>query len=169
VATDSLLFRQRLANYLRSNGLPERAVATEVLLLLPTDFLDQYEELWLRTWGAPGMSGGVRIGDPDAEVPVATKWRASTSETETRGTASVKGRGSTSKGLGVRDVRAAATKEWVDRKLRKLARELRDRMTDEGRTIRRCTGSKCRRLAEDTWNWCPTCGAPTEEWDGPND
>lgn len=168
MSTESLVFRTRLANYLRANGLSERAVASEVLLLLPSEFLDRYEELWLQVWGAPGMAGGVRIGDPDAEVPQATKWRASTNETETRGTASTKGRGSTSKGLGVKNIRAQATKEWADRKLRKIARELRDRMSDDGTTIRRCTGPRCRKLAEDTWNWCPFCGAATETTDVPD-
>lgn len=134
-------------------------------MLLPAEFLDQYESLFLSVWKAPGLAGGVRVGDVDAEVPVALKWRVSTGQTETRGTASTKGRGSTSKGLGVSSVRADATKQWADRKLRKLAREIRDRLTDEGSTIRRCTGPRCRRLAEDTWNYCPNCGAPTEDVD----
>lgn len=82
----------------------------------------------------------------------------------------MKGRGSISKGLGVKDTRAAATKEWADRKLRKIARELRERMTDDGSMgIRRCTGPNCRRIAEDSWNWCPFCGAATEQYDGPQD
>lgn len=169
MTTDSVAFRQRLAEALSKGGLNDRSVAAEVLLLLPGDFLDQYESLFLRVWGAPGMSGGVRVGDPESEVPTAVKWRTKSSQTETRGTASTKGRGSTAKGLGVKDVRAAATKEWADRKLRKLAREIRDRMTDEGTLIRRCTGSRCRRLAEDTWNYCPACGSATETWDGPAD
>jgi RNA polymerase-binding transcription factor DksA len=136
-------------------------------MLLPAEFVDQYEALFLSVWKAPGMAGGVRIGDEQAEVPVATKWRVSSGQTETRGTASTKGRGSLAKGLGVSSVRAEATKQWADRKLRKLAREIRDRLTDEGSTIRRCTGARCRRLAENTWNYCPACGSPTEEWDGP--
>lgn len=167
MATESLVFRQRLQKALSQGGLNDRAVAAEVLLLLPGEFLDLYEELWLRMWRAPGASGGVNVGDENAEVPVAVKWRVNTTEQETRGTASPKGRGSTSKGLGVKDVRAQATKEWVDRKLRKIARELRDRLTDDGTVgVRRCTGPRCRKLAEDTWNWCPFCGAPTEQWDG---
>lgn len=163
MGTDGLVLRTKLAEALRRNGLNERAVAAEVLLLLPGEFLDQYEDLWLRVWP---IGSSVRVGDPDSENPVATKWRTSTSQTETRGTASPKGAGSTSKGLGVRDAKAAATKDWADRKLRKLAREIKMRMTDTDASLRRCAG-KCKRLAEDTWNYCPHCGAPTEEWDGP--
>lgn len=132
-------------------------------MLLPAEFVDQYEALFLSVWRAPGVSGGVRVGDPEAEVPTAVKWRVSSGQTETRGTASTKGRGSISKGLGVADTRAAVTKEWVDRKLRKLARDLKTRMADEDAPVRRCTGPKCRKLAEDNWNWCPFCGAPTEQ------
>lgn len=159
---ESILFRQKLAEALRSNGLPERTVAAEVLLLLPGDFLEQYEQLWLSVWP---IGGGVRVGDVDAESPAALKWRTSTSQVETRGTASTKGRGSTAKGIGPRSTRAMATKDWADRKLRKLAREIRNRMEDKDSPLRRCVGPKCRRLAEDTWNYCPNCGSPTAEED----
>lgn len=162
MATDSILFRQKLAEALSRGGLSDQAVAAEVLLLLPGEFLDQYESLFLQVWGPPGMAGGVRVGDVQAESPVAVKWRVNSSQVETRGTASLKGRGSVSKGMGVKDLRAAATKEWADRKLRKLGREIRARLSDDEGGIRRCTGKKCRRLAEDTWNYCPQCGAPTE-------
>lgn len=161
MTSESVVFRQRVAEALSKNGLAERQVAAEVLLLLPEQFLTEYEVLWLEAW--KGLAGGVRIGDENAESPVALKWRMSTSSVETRGTASVKGRGSTVKGLGIRSSRAHATKEWADRKLRKLAREIRARMNDEDLGIRRCTGAKCRRLAEDTWNYCPHCGSPTQD------
>lgn len=167
MTTESTVFRQRLQRALAAGGLSDKSVAAEVLLLLPGDFLDQYEHLYMAVWP---IGSGVRIGDVDAESPVATKWRVRTSETETRGTASPKGHGSTSKGIGVRDVRAAATKDWADRRLRKLAREIKARMTDDGSVgMRRCTGPRCRRLAEDTWNYCPACGSSTEEWDGPEE
>ena len=162
---ESIVFRQRLAKALSAGGLNDKAVAAEVLLLLPEQFVTSYEELFLGVWKAPGLSGGVRIGDAEAESPQALKWRTSTSQTETRGTASPKGSGSTVKGLGIKNTRAEATKDWADRKLRKLAREIRARMADEDAPLRRCTGRKCRRLAEDTWNYCPNCGAPTQEDD----
>lgn len=162
MATDSTVFRQKLAEALSRGGLSDQAVAAEVLLLLPSDFVDAYEVLFLESWGNGPGHGSVRIGDVDGESPVATKWRTSTNQVETRGTASTKGRGSTSKGLGPKNSRAAATKQWADRRLRKLAREIQMRLSDEDAPQRRCAG-KCRRMAEDTWNYCPNCGAPTEE------
>lgn len=159
---DSIVHRQRLAEALSRNGLSERAVAAEVLLLLPSSFLTAYEVLYLETWQK--ASGSISYGDETAENPTATKWRVSTNQTETRGTASTKGRGSIAKGLGIKSTRAQMTKEWADRKLRKLAREIEMRMSDQEGKVRRCAG-KCRRLAEDTWLYCPNCGAPTEEVD----
>lgn len=165
MATESNLFRQRLAEALSRGGLSDQSVAAEVLLMLPGDFVDQYEALFLSVWSPPGVAGGVRVGDVNGETPVATKWRVSSGQVETRGVASTKGRGSTSKGLGVKNVRAEATKQWADRRLRKLAREIRDRLNDGEARLRRCTGPRCRRLAEDTWNYCPSCGSRTEEVD----
>lgn len=167
MTVESSLFRQRLAEALSRGGLSDQAVAAEVLLLLPGDFVDQYESLFLEVWKAPGIAGGVRVGDENAEAPTVTKWRTGSGQVETRGMASSKGRGSTAKGLGVKNVRAAATKQWADRKLRKLAREIRARMSDEDAAMRRCTGARCRRLAEDTWNYCPQCGSPTQDEDTP--
>jgi hypothetical protein len=164
---DSVVFRQKLAEALSRGGLSDQAVAAEVLLLLPADFLDQYEALFLEAWKAPGMGevGGVRR-DPDAAVAPGkgVKWRVTSGQTETRGGATGKGGGGPASGLSPRNLRAQGTKEWVDRKLRKLARDIRTRMSDdEGPGVRRCTGPRCRKLAEDTWNWCPFCGAPTED------
>lgn len=158
---DSVRFRQRLAEALSRGGLNEQQVAAEVLLLLPEQFLTAYEVLFLEAWQKVG--GGVRIGDPDAEVPVALKWRTSSSQVETRGTASPKGSGSISKGLGVKSTKAAATKEWADRQLRKIAREINARMSDDTSPVRRCAGGRCRRIAESTWNYCPACGSPTQD------
>lgn len=162
MTSESIAVRQRVAKALAGAGLAEQQVAAEVLLLLPESFLTAYEVLYLETWQK--ASGSISYGDEAAENPVATKWRVSTNQTETRGTASTKGRGSISKGMGIKSTRAQMTKEWADRKLRKLAREISARMNDEDGSVRRCAG-KCRRLAEDTWNYCPNCGSPTMEVD----
>jgi hypothetical protein len=162
---ESIRERQKIAEALSRAGLNDQAVAAEVLLLLPEQFLTEYEMLWHQVWRAPGLSGGVRIGDESAEVPRAVRWRVSSGQTETRSTASTKGRGSISKGLGIRDTRAEATKQWADRQLRKVARGIRDRLSDETAPMRRCTGARCRKLSEDTWNYCPFCGSPTEQVD----
>lgn len=161
MTSESVLFRQRLMKALAQGGLNERAVMAEVLMLLPESFLTAYEVLYLDAWQR--VSGSLSYGDENAEVPKATKWRTSTTQTETRGTASPKGSGSISKGLGVKNVRAEATKQWVDGRLRKLAREIEARMSDQDTPMRRCTGTRCRRIAENTWAFCPACGAPTME------
>lgn len=134
-------------------------------MLLPEQFLAEYEVLYLETWQK--ASGSISVGDENAEHPVPLKWRTSTNQTETRGMASKKGAGSTSKGLGHKNARAAATKDWADRQLRKIAREIRARMSDEDSVLRRCSGGRCRRIADATWLYCPACGAPTQDETGP--
>lgn len=130
-------------------------------MLLPEQFVTEYEVLYLETWQK--ASGAIRIGDPDAENPVPLKWRTSSGQVETRGMASKKGAGSTSKGLGIKSDRAAATKDWADRQLRKIAREIRARLSDEDSVMRRCSGARCRRIADTTWAYCPACGSPTQD------
>lgn len=164
MARDDQTTRRRRGLALSAAGMSEQQVAAEVLLLLPSEFLDAYEQVFLAAWGGPGVSGP-RPADPESAASPArpTRWRTSSGQTETRGAASTKGRARGGGGVSVRDIRAQATKEWADRKLRKLARDVRTRLQDEAGGIRRCTGSRCRRLAEDTWNYCPNCGAPTED------
>jgi hypothetical protein len=58
---------------------------------------------------------------------------------------------------------AFSLKMSIDRKLRKLAREmgvwLRTSNTSR-RVVRRCSG-RCKKYAEPDWTYCPTCGSPT--------
>src|SRR5690349_20261840 len=68
MTSDSVLVRQRVAEALSRAGLHERSVMAEVLMLLPSAFLTEYETLFLETWS--GASGQVSIGDADAEKPV---------------------------------------------------------------------------------------------------
>lgn len=161
MTTESVQFRQRLAEALSRGGLNERAVAAEVLMLLPAEFLTQYELLYLETWQK--ASGSISYGDENAENPVALKWRTSTNQIETRGTASKKGAGSISKGMGVKNQRAFAAKEYADRQLKKVAREIAKRLSDDDAPVRRCSGSRCRRIADNTWAYCPACGSPTQD------
>lgn len=162
MASESVLIRQRVAEALGRAGLSDQAVAAEVLLLLPVDFVDQYERLFLAAWKAPGTRETAQPSEAGVASPRATKWRTASGQTETRGAASTRGR-PRGRGIQAGDLRAQSTKEWADRKLRKLARDIRSRLADEDVGVRRCTGRTCRRLAEDTWNYCPNCGAPTED------
>lgn len=154
--------RGELRDLCKRKGVDVGGVHTEVMRMLPEQFLLRYEVLWLR-----GLKGGVSgggYGDPDSAVePAKRVTRVSTSQTETRGAARSGGRRQGVSGrtlLG--DLRAVAFRNKIDRKLRALAREMaRWADDDEKSLVRRCT--KCRVWTEEGWNFCPRDGAPTED------
>jgi hypothetical protein len=132
--------------------------------MLPDSFTNAYELLFIRIYG----SGGASVQDADTvTAPARRITRLSTSATETRGAAKSGGRkqGVSTKTV-VRDNRALAAKEAVDRKLRRIARELSASLSgrdDVPAIVRRCTGPSCRKWAEDGWVWCPWCRSATED------
>ena len=153
----------------RSNGVMPgmMAVEAEVLRMLPEGFLREYERLCLRAFrplaGTPTDtdSAGVAQGRP-------VRARVSTGQTETRGAAHNRKR----QGLSQREVlgseQALHIKSRIDRKLRALARTMREQLegVEEGlvrNELRRC--SRCRTFAEGDWLYCPRDGAPTEQVD----
>lgn len=140
-------------------------VRYEILSVFPDAFLHGYEQLWVRV--STAVKGR---NDPDAataKVPSGAKVRLSSSSPDARGGARSGGkRAGVSNRNVIADVRAAALKARVDRKLRVLARDMRAFLDGSGSVnslVRRCT--RCKGWAEDTWNYCPRDGAPTEQID----
>lgn len=135
----------------------------DVLRIMPSGFLLAYQQLWSRAY-----EGGSVKRDPDAQVasvPSGAKVRLSSGATDARGAARSGGKRAGVSGRAVvRDERAQAMRAGVDRKLRKLAREMSQFLHGAAKAgVRRCTGRKCRQWAEDGWNFCPRCGHATEE------
>lgn len=138
---------------------------------LPRDFMFCYEVLVHRGVAIPGSA--VRGGqgyDETAVTGIRPRGGLGSSrsgEPELRLAASGR-RGSQGSGKAViRDEEAVLYRARIDRRLRKMAREILGWL-EEGRTVRttrRCTGKKCRRLAEEGWVFCPACGASVS--DGP--
>lgn len=152
----------------KNSAVPVRLeVKYEILSVLPESFLHGYEQLWVR------MSSGrtrERV-DPDAataKVPSGARVRTDSNQVDARGGARAGGKraGVSSRNV-ISDMRAAALKARVDRKLRVLARDMLAFLEGSGSVnslVRRCT--RCKGWAEDTWNYCPRDGAPTEQVDG---
>jgi hypothetical protein len=154
----------------RAEGYAAGRAATVRMRLL-ADELRMMPEVWVSAYGAlcvgalsDGMEGR---GAPD-NVPVkpkVTRVRIRTSEVETRGVAP-RGKPPIAKGgAEVRSERLLSLKSRIDRRLRTLAREIRDELEnhkDRG-AIRRCT--RCKKYGEETWNWCPYDGAPMQSDD----
>jgi hypothetical protein len=144
------------------NGLMGVDVAREVLRLLPSGFLREYEGLCLRAFSP---LNGVSQGSPDAAVAAArpTRARTSTGQTETRGGAhNHKRQGLSTRGV-IKSEAAVMLKRRIDRKLRQLARDIRAEEDQPRNEMRRCT--RCRTFAEGDWLYCPRDGAPTEQVD----
>lgn len=136
-------------------------VAREVLMMLPRDFVDMYEALFLRAFQG---HDGTAQPPPDGGVMRAhgrgTRTRVTSSQTETIPSAHPSTSGT--RAIGVASEVALEMKSRVDRKLRVIARSLRRSLNDidDGSVrYRRCVG-KCGKIGEADWNWCPRCGSP---------
>ena len=124
---------------------------------LPSSLREQYELLFCRAYGSdPAVSVGdssvIRgVGKPQSRV------NSGSSEKVPGARTNGKKAGANTRSI-VKDGRAYELKLRVDRRLRRLAREIRDELADEqrGRTIRVCT--RCARIGEEEWGWCPHCG-----------
>lgn len=138
----------------RSNGgLMGRDVEMEWVSHLPLAFRETYEGLWLRTTRAD------RLREPaNPRHSARAVVRVKSSETATRpGAAPQKGKRSSGREL---DEEALALKSRIDRKLRRLAREIKGGAAEK---MRRCTGARCRRWCDPDWIYCPWCGSATSD------
>lgn len=142
----------------RTVNLVDHTDVWDVVSLMPEMFFRNYEELVTTLY----PFGSNRVSDPETMRPGdgGTRWRTSSSQTETRAGAK-RGRRGVGQGTVVRDSRLFVLKEKVDRQLRKLGKLIE---TGGDGSTRKCTG--CARFADSTWNWCPWCGKRTEEIDG---
>lgn len=130
---------------------------------LPTDFVSVYESLFLASLRTD------RGGSSDAgEVGVAGArrvTRVSTNQVETRGGSKGSRKSGGSADL-VRSQRMLEFKGRVDRRLRKIARDIKAEMRDaqgDSELLRRCT--VCRTFGESGWLYCPKDGKPMESLD----
>lgn len=163
--------RSREIEDARAEGYAAGAAATKVRLALLADELRMMPNVWVEAYGAlcsasftDGLEGRGANQNPYVS-PKVTRVRTRTGETETRGLAT-RGKAPFPKGgVEARSERLMATKSRIDRRLRTLAREIRDEL--DGRkqagAVRKCT--RCKRFGEETWSWCPYDGAPMESAD----
>jgi hypothetical protein len=160
------LDQKRLASALSAAGLNDKQVGAEVLWYLPDGFASAYEGLWISAFG----SGAAPARTAESGRVSVVKDQPPRTSSATVDRVGGVGAGHKKAGADTRDVlrsqRALSTKQWVDRNLRKLAREIGTRMNDESdsNAPRRCAG-RCKRWADVEWSYCPNCGAPTETVD----
>jgi hypothetical protein len=132
-------------------------LVADELRMLPQSFVDAYGALW----GASLRHPQGTLGPDERDMVVAPRVkraRTSTGQTETRGVAKAEKR----RGRSVDPVlslRYLREKARIDRKLRKITREI-EAVLSGGRgltVVKRCP--KCQRFGDEEWVFCPREGA----------
>jgi len=141
---------------------PAQDVPTSGDRLTPAAFLEAYELLYVETYGS-----GAIFQDDNAihGAGKAQRGRVKSDAVETRGGAVQKKKLSASQKNVIKSQRAFNQKTKIDKRLRKMGKEIFDYLNKEQATqpnfFMRC--SKCKKHAEDEWQFCPRCSAPTEK------
>ena len=167
--------------------MPERVTKLaesmdEFRRMVPDSFGTAYEQLWAAAYSDGGVDGGAGLGGGgnhplngkagelgrEAGKPTG-QWPVRSSEVTSVGGKS-SGPGSSLKAVGktartMRDERAFKLKVKVDKRLRKIAREVLASL--EGRNVlaatqRVCAG-RCKKYGEVDWTYCAHCGGPMRE------
>lgn len=155
---------KRFTEMMASAGVGYNQMAKELLFFLPKSFLDAYEQLWYRGFAGKDDGGTGARG-------------AATAEQARVGKASGKGL----QGLGgakrktykkywvIADEHALEVKDRMDKRLRGMAREIKDMLAGIDEDARRGGSSRCPecgRILQAGWKFCPNDGAKRFEGDG---
>lgn len=159
--------RIRLAEIMSSAGVGYNSISLEILYMLPREFVDRYIDLWHQALGptikAPG-DGMARDGE---------LGRAPT-ETRLKGKVVGTGAGGAGKRLArafsLRNESAFRLKDRVDKRLRGIARDIRDELrliedkssgsTQDIELVTRC--SRCGKIMVEGFKFCPYDGRQIE-------
>ena len=135
--------QRKFTDLMASAGITQDRMATELLYFLPRDFVDAYSNLFhdIFQLDAGANARGQRLVK-DAELA------------RTKGSAKTNGKRH-KKHWVITNPKAFATKEKVDKKLRKIAREMRASQEDKQSQL---TCSNCKKYMEEDWTYCARCG-----------
>lgn len=141
---------------------PAQDVPTSGDRLTPAAFLEAYELLFVETYG----SGAIVQDDNHIHGSgKAQRGRVKSTDVETRGGAIQKKKLSASQKNVIKSQRAFNEKTKIDKRLRKMGKEILTYLNREAATnpsyYVRC--AKCKKHAEDEWQFCPRCGSETEK------
>ena len=155
--------RIRLAEIMSSAGLGYNRISLEILYLLPREFIDRYQEVWDRALGAV-------VSAPGDSMARAGELGKAKTDTSKKGTHIGAGAGGSSKRWNrvfqVKDERALELKGRMDKRLRGMAREMRNELMGldgsgaSTSTRRNCSG--CGRILQSHFNFCPYDGLPND-------
>jgi len=153
--------RDRLTEIFAAAGMKSNRAALELLYLLPPDFISAYEAVFEKALKLDGSSATGALKDA-AELG---KAKGGTSATVGKKTQLSGGAGKKYKLYWVvKNDSALELKHALDKKLRRLARELRADLSDSevmaagGKVAGKCRCDRCGMIMSRDWNFCPGCG-----------
>lgn len=121
--------------------------------LMPDALVDAYEFLHTQVFGGARVAPEAGVG----EIGPAEQWLLTSDGQRRRGPAKRGKQYSASVRGVIRDERALELKKRVDKRLRKMARDIyREWKGLEEEEQAKCFS--CHKLAESGWKWCPRCG-----------
>ena len=121
--------------------------------LMPDALVDAYEFLHTQVFGGARVPPEAGVG----EIGPAEQWLVKSDGQKRRGPAKRGKQYSASVRGVIRDERALELKKRVDKRLRKMARDIyREWKGLEEEEQAKCFS--CHKLAESGWKWCPRCG-----------
>lgn len=127
---------------------------------LPQKLRESYELLWIRTYG----SGALYLGDPMSEKVGTSSagWRASTSKEQHRGPASQGKSATAHRRHVVLDGKAYEQKRRIDKKLSRIATDIRRWLAGDEIGEERNVCTACGKIGDMDWRHCPSCGKKME-------
>lgn len=143
-----------------------------VLAFLPEKFVHAYEALVDLGYGEKRLDASGAMGAPANPRAGARRSapRLKSSEVSKTIVSSNFGNGGTPSGVSFKSEIAVDYRRKIDRRLRRLAREIKLFLDEDGTAHRsgqrKCSG-KCKKIGEPDWVYCARCGGPMIEEDEP--
>lgn len=169
--------RDKYTDFLAAAGVSADRMALEVLYWLPQDFLDLYQELYMR--GLRGTDGGT--GDRGRAATETGELAKAARKTTRDGSFAGSGGGGKryKKYWVVADERALELKTKIDKRLRSMTRDIRDELSEmdfrdrRGERPRLRVGRsgcpECGLIVSPVWMYCSRCGLPLIHRDATSD
>lgn len=145
---------KRFTEMMASAGVGYNQMAKELLFFLPRSFLDAYEQLWYR--GLAGKDDGGSGARGSATAEQARVGKASGKGLQGLGGAKRK---TYKRYWVIADEHALEVKDRMDKRLRGMAREIKDMLAGVDRADSeqaRC--AECGRILQAGWKFCPNDG-----------
>jgi len=169
---------QRMGRQARSVGTGSDLLSVDLLRTLPVVFLDYWERILLLTYTDSALMVKSSGSGRDIGIPGTGKGSgglgAVKSETPDVMDVYRTGQSSSVSSSPFRSELALSAKSRVERKLRRLGREMKlfvdslERAEAQGvgltKVMRKCRG-KCKKFGDGDWVFCPWCGGPMSELD----